>query len=113
MPVQIKEMPKSNRGRRSKYDFSQVYDGKTWVLVRGTQEEVDAKTADFTCTPDSLRQTLYRDAQEKGHKLSTRNAEHEGREAVAVQRTGPAEQKSDTNGGEKAEKQAEKATSIK
>jgi hypothetical protein len=105
MPVQVAEMPKSNRGRKSKYDFSQVYDGKVWILTRGTQEEVDAGKADFTCKPGSLRQTIYRDALEQGHKLSTRNAEHEGREAVAVKRVGPAEQKSDTNGGEKSKPQ--------
>jgi hypothetical protein len=85
-------MPKVDRGRSSKYDDlvkSEIFDGQIYVLVQGTEDEVKEGKADYSCKTDSMRQTIYTKAQKLGHALSTRTTEHDGREAVAVQRTGP------------------------
>ncbi len=103
MPVQVESLPKSGRGREAKYDFSELFDGNVYRLIRGTEDEVKAGDADFSCKPGSLRQTVYRAALDVGHKLSTRTTEHEGREAVAIQRTGPAEQKDAENKSDKSD----------
>lgn len=110
MPTQIKEMPKVERGRTSKYDFEALYDGGVYVLVQGTKDEVKEEKADFSCKPGSFRQTIYTDARSKGHALVTRNLEHEGRPAIAVQVTGPYVPKDERKNGDSKAKAKAKAT---
>lgn len=62
MPQQIDEMPKSNRGRSKKYDFSEQFDGNTWVIVKGE---------DFDCEVASIRAHLYREVREAGKSLKS------------------------------------------
>ena len=90
MPIKVNELPKVARsGRESKYDFTELFDGDIYVIVQGSEDEVEASKADYSCKTDSMRQTVYSAAQKAGHALSTRSTTHEGREAVAVQVTGP------------------------
>lgn len=75
MPRQIDSLPKTQRGRAKKYDFSKLYDGKTWVLVRGE---------DFDCEVPSLRQLIYRDVAETLNKsVKSAATEVDGKEALA------------------------------
>lgn len=97
MPVTIKEMPKQTRGRESKYDLTPLFDGKAYVLVRGTKDEEKAGKADFSCERVSMRANLYRAAREAGVEIRSAFTEHDGREAIAVT------VKQDKNGNDKAE----------
>lgn len=85
MPEVIAEFPKSKRGRARKYDFDAQMDGNPWVIVRGTEDEVENGDADFACEVPSIRAHLYREVKERGMALRSTETEHDGREALAFQ----------------------------
>jgi hypothetical protein len=81
MPTFVDELPKTNRGRASKYDWlpglyeELVKNGKAAQLIKGD---------DFDCTGPSMRQLLYRDTKEHGLKARIRvtDPKGDGREVV-------------------------------
>lgn len=82
MPRIVDELPKTERGRSKKYDFTTLYkqladSGKAAELVEGE---------DFTCTVPSMRQYLYRDSQDNGYtiKVRTRVEDNNGTETGIV-----------------------------
>jgi hypothetical protein len=91
MPQRIDEMPKSNRGRAKKYDFSDQFDGNTWVIVKGD---------DFDCEVASIRAHLYREVREAGKSLKSSETEVKGQPALAFKVT-------DEKPKEKTEKQSD------
>lgn len=76
MPKRIGDLPKSRRGRTKKYDFSDQFDGNTWVIVQGE---------DFECEVASIRAHLYREVRETGKSLRSAETEQGGKPALAFQ----------------------------
>lgn len=73
MPEIVKEMPKVRRsGRKPTYNLERYFaQDKPVKLVQGTKEEVEAKKADFHCSPTTMRHNLYRLGIKSGVKLNT------------------------------------------
>ncbi len=95
MPTQIKELPKTSRGREKKYDFSKLYDGNTWVIVQGE---------DFDCEVPSIRQLIYREVAELNKSVKSTATEADGKPALAFQVFNePPKQRKATKNGDKAD----------
>ena len=76
MAHKVKELPKTSRGRKSKYDYEAkgYYNGDVWVIVQGE---------DFDCEVASIRQLIYREVGELDKSVkSTETEAGEGKDAV-------------------------------
>jgi hypothetical protein len=110
MPKQIDSLPKTSRGREKKYDFSKLYDGNTWLLVRGE---------DFDSEVQSIRQLIYREVAETLNKSVKSSAtEVDGKEALAFQvideppkKRGPREANDNSGDAKQGAKQTAKSGS--
>lgn len=70
MAKQIADFDFTRRGRKEKYPWDQwLAVGSTWELTRG--EDADDEDVDFTCTPESLRTTIYSAAKKRGVATQT------------------------------------------
>lgn len=73
-------------GRKPIYDYDTLLDGQARVLRRGTKDEVEAGTADFTAKVDSFTSRVSQVAREWGLRFEYRTeGEGIGPDEVGIQ----------------------------
>ncbi len=102
MPKQIETLPKTSRGREKKYDFSELFDGKTWLIVQGE---------DFDCQVQSIRAHIYREVTELGKSVRSREVEQDGKPALAFKVVNEPPKKRQNGTKDTADKEAKASTS--